>query len=198
METVKKLLADIYPSAKNVRKHNSAQLEEFKRSIRMFGQIRPIVIDENGRILAGNGLYAALISMGYEEAECLVKKGLSESQKNKLMLADNKVFALGIDNYETIDEIMKQLASEGDFDIPGYDANTLDELYGIKSVESSAQEIDELPFSDIGTSQQTNTFTPVENPVPSRAIMEAREEAQTAARRFVICPNCGERIELDD
>ena len=56
MKIVKKRLADLKRPEKNVRIHSDKQITEFKRSIEMFGQIRPIVIDEVGTILAGNAL----------------------------------------------------------------------------------------------------------------------------------------------
>ena len=64
MKIVKKKLMDLRHPEKNVRIHSDKQITEFKRSIEMFGQIRPIVIDEAGTILAGNGLYDALTAMG--------------------------------------------------------------------------------------------------------------------------------------
>ena len=50
-------LSDLVPPKENIRYHTEAQLKEFERSVRMFGQIRPIVVDEDNVILAGNGLF---------------------------------------------------------------------------------------------------------------------------------------------
>ena len=68
MRTVTKLLSELKRPEKNVRMHTDKQLTEFRRSVEMFGQIRPIVIDENNVMLAGNGLYETLLSMGRTEA----------------------------------------------------------------------------------------------------------------------------------
>ena len=88
MDVVTKSLSELHEIAKNVRKHTDKQLKEYVRSLQMFGQIKPIVIDEYGEIIAGNGLYAALKSMGAETCECYVVAGLTATQKKKLMLAD--------------------------------------------------------------------------------------------------------------
>lgn len=64
MRTVTKLLSELKRPERNVRMHTDKQLTEFRRSVEMFGQIRPIVIDENNVMLAGNGLYETLLSMG--------------------------------------------------------------------------------------------------------------------------------------
>ena len=62
-------LSDLVKPERNVRIHTEQQIKEFERSIRMFGQIRPIVVDEANTILAGNGLYDTLVKMGFETAE---------------------------------------------------------------------------------------------------------------------------------
>ena len=68
MNSITMKLTDMVRPEKNVRIHTEQQLREFERSVKMFGQIRPIVVDEKNVILAGNGLYETLLRMGYEEA----------------------------------------------------------------------------------------------------------------------------------
>ena len=95
MNIVTMELAALVKPEKNVRIHTEQQLKEFQRSVEMFGQIRPIVIDENNTILAGNGLYDTLIAMGKKTADVYQYDDLTENQKKKLMIADNKIFNLG-------------------------------------------------------------------------------------------------------
>ena len=45
MEVITMKLADLVKPKKNVRIHTEQQLKEFQRSVTMFGQIRPIVVD---------------------------------------------------------------------------------------------------------------------------------------------------------
>ena len=71
---------------KNIRKHSRKQIEEMKRSLNMFEQFRPIVVDDTNTILCGNGLVIALREMGEEEAEVIQYEGLTENQKKKLMI----------------------------------------------------------------------------------------------------------------
>ena len=63
--TVKKL-ADLHKPAHNIRRHSDKQITEYIRSVEMFGQIKPLVVDEHGEIIAGNGLFEALSRMGRE------------------------------------------------------------------------------------------------------------------------------------
>jgi len=96
--------------------------------VEKFGQTKAIVCDENKTILIGNGLYEAMKAAGLSEAACFIKAGMSENDKLKMMMADNKVYSLGVDNLETIEDIIAELGAVKDFDIPGYDADLLETL----------------------------------------------------------------------
>lgn len=61
MEIITMKLADLVKPEKNVRIHTEQQLREFQRSVKMFGQIRPIVVDENNVILAGRARSSPLL-----------------------------------------------------------------------------------------------------------------------------------------
>ena len=81
MKVTRVKLSALKSPEKNVRIHSEKQTKEFVRSLESFGQIRPIVIDEDNTILAGNGLYAALMAKGESSADCYVVSGLSENEK---------------------------------------------------------------------------------------------------------------------
>lgn len=208
MKIVKKPLSELTQTKTNSRKHPTIQIQEFKRSIERFGVIRPLVVDEEGTILVGNGLFQALSELGRESADVIVAKGLSENEKKKLILSDNKIFSLGVDNFDGIDELLRELAIDSDFEIPGYDAETLDALYGIESVEADAEsEASEREFEfepkryagepfERSPEAEPAPYGEAQSPSPSRATVEARKEAMEAAGRFIICPHCGERIDL--
>lgn len=123
MTIIRKPLAELHKPAKNVRRHTEKQIHEYIRSLEMFGQIKPVVIDETGEIIAGNGLYDALLAMGADSCDCYVVTGLSSKQKKKLMLADNRVYELGITDTDVFDELIREL--DGDVDVPGWDADLL-------------------------------------------------------------------------
>lgn len=196
MDVVTKPLSELREIAKNVRKHTDKQLKEYVRSLQMFGQIKPIVIDEHGEIIAGNGLYAALKSMGAETCECYVVTGLTATQKKKLMLADNRVYELGITDTDMFDEIIKEL--DGDIDVPGWDADLLEML------TSSVAEANDIVESygvyqpeDVATVNNRDRQDPTAaaSPTPA-ASAPAGNAAAPQSERYVICPKCGERICL--
>lgn len=195
MKTVTKKLSDLKRPEKNVRMHTDKQLVEFRRSVEMFGQIRPIVCDEGGMILAGNGLYETLLSMGKDTADCYVVTGLSENEKKKLMMADNRIFDLGVDDMKVFDELLAELGD--DLDVPGYD----DEL--LRSLVADSEDVDEImsSYGLITEEKKEEMAAAGENYRKEEAQREAalaapttEEPAQTG--KFVICPKCGEKIWL--
>lgn len=89
MNIVNKLLSDICPYKNNPRKNDPA-VNAVAESIRQCGYIAPIIVDEDNVILAGHTRWEALKKLGRTECECVVKAGLTEEQKKKYRLLDNK------------------------------------------------------------------------------------------------------------
>ena len=221
MKVIKKKLSELRRPKKNVRNHSIKQIEEFKRSVQMFGQIRPIVIDEDNVILAGNGLFMALEALGRTEADCYVAAGLTEAGTKKLMLADNRIFNLGVDDLQAFEEIILEL--DHDFDIPGYDADLLETLvidvgaadtlmggYGIIS-DDTKQEMErageryakeDQSFADAADriiptqSESPHSIAGNDSPsIPEEAV-SALADQPDLPQRFMLCPKCGEKIWL--
>ena len=212
MKVIKKRLDDLKHPEKNVRIHSEQQIRELKRSLEKFGQTRALVVDENNVILIGNGLYEAMVSLGYQEASVYVKTELSENDKKKLMIADNKTYAL-----DTLNEFLEEL--QGDLDIPGYDEEILQQMvadadevtekiseYGTLD-ESEIQKIKEAnekreqkaaaaEISDNNSENSSENPNTSDNQSSERQNTTETEPEITETRKFVICPNCGEKIWL--
>lgn len=201
MEITVKRLSDLHLAARNVRRHTDKQITEYVRSVEMFGQIKPIIADEHGEIIAGNGLYMALQQLGRETCDCYILTGLSDKQKKKLMLADNRVYELGITDMDAFDEIIKDLA--GDIDVPGWDEDLL------AMMNAAAEDVDEIvngygnyEESDVGRLTQKKpaadvpTSAPAQTPVATAPVAPQPEESQGQVQRVIVCPKCGERICL--
>lgn len=114
MKYVKKKLSQISPYENNPR-FNEAAVEDVMESIRQCSYISPIIIDEDGVILAGHTRYEALKKLGYKDCEVVVVTGLTEEQKKKYRLYDNKTGELA--KWD-----QKKLSAElCDVDFCGYD-----------------------------------------------------------------------------
>ena len=51
--------ADLEPSPRNARTHSKKQIRQIAESIREFGFVNPVLIDEADRVIAGHGRLAA-------------------------------------------------------------------------------------------------------------------------------------------
>lgn len=126
MQLVKKKLSDIFPYENNPRKNDRA-VATVMESIRQCEYIAPIIVDEDGVILAGHTRYKALQKMGWTEAECIVKEGLAEEQKRKYRLLDNKTNEFAGWDFDLLEVELEGMDFEGfDFGF-GVDVYPLDE-----------------------------------------------------------------------
>lgn len=204
MNVVKMPLSTLKRPERNVRMHTEKQLKEFERSVTMFGQIRPIVVDDERTILAGNGLYETLLRMGWTEADVLQMQGLSDSQKKKLMLADNKIYGLGVDDLDSFDAILNEL--QDDLDIPGFDEELLKSMVSQASeVTEKLQEYGTLDDEEIGeiraARERKEQYMSAESEEPANepedaAVATPAVEEREPVRQYVICPHCGEKVWL--
>lgn len=80
MQLQKLKLCDIVPYDNNPRKNDEA-VKLVAESIKQCSYIAPIIVDEDGVILAGHTRYKALQQLGYKEAEVIVKNNLTSEQK---------------------------------------------------------------------------------------------------------------------
>lgn len=207
MDIKKVKLSALKPLERNVRKHGDKQIEQFVESLKQFGQTRAFVIDEQNNVLVGNGMHAAMTRMGgWDKVDCHVVRGLSETEKKKLVLSDNKVFQLGADDYDAIEEMLKEFADAGDYSVAGYDADLIQSLArSTEEVMESMSNYGVLDDDEIQTRSETRQNFDYsdddESPSIGTSNDETREyepvEAQQTARR-VVCPHCGGLVVVDD
>lgn len=109
-------IASLVPYANNPRLHSPEQVAQLEASIREFGWTIPILLDEDGGIIAGHGRVMAAKGLGFTEAPCMVARGWSDAKKRAYVIADNKLTL----NSSWDDDLLKsELAflKESDFDL---------------------------------------------------------------------------------
>lgn len=203
LEVVK--LSDLKPLEKNVRKHNDKQIDELIKSVEQFGQTRAMVIDEDNNILIGNGLYFALVKMNKAEVQCYRKTGLSEIEKKKLILSDNKIYGLGSDDYEEINNYIQEITGMGDFEIAGYDKFILEQMAATdeqveEAIKNYGTITDTKFIQEEPKQEKNNTYIEKEPEIknePVTMVTETNVGAEKNEKKYIICPSCGEMIYLD-
>jgi DNA modification methylase len=78
-----------YPG--NARTHSKKQLRQIAKSIEQFGFCNPVLVDDQGQIIAGHGRVAAAKLRGLSTVPTVRLSHLSEAQKRAYVLADNRL-----------------------------------------------------------------------------------------------------------
>ncbi len=83
-------LGDLIPDPKNARKHDRENVMGIAASLTQFKQRKPIVIDADGVIVAGNGVYLAAVEMGWHSLLAVRWDDLKGVDSTGYGIADNK------------------------------------------------------------------------------------------------------------
>ena len=86
-----RLVADLKAFPTNARTHSKRQIQLIAKSIEAFGFTNPLLIDEEGTILAGHGRLQAARFLGLAEVPTLRVDGMSEAEKRAYVIADNRL-----------------------------------------------------------------------------------------------------------
>lgn len=128
-------LNDLKPFASNPR-HNNESAKMVAKSIKDFGYINPIVVDESFTILAGNTRFKALKLLGYDSVEVLVVSGLSEAQKNGFVIADNRAGEYSKWNMAALERMLSNM---------NLDTDALSE-FGILNIKEQKKKLESLVY----------------------------------------------------
>ena len=126
-------LADLKRNPKNARTHSNRQLKKIRRSIREFGALNPLIVDENNVILAGHGRADAARKEGLTHLPVLRYRHLTDVQKRAYVIADNKIAQeAGWDRdmlATELGELIDLLPAKGlDIALTGFDIGEIDIL----------------------------------------------------------------------
>ena len=81
----------LIPYARNARTHSEAQVDQIAASIREWGWTNPVLVAEDGTIIAGHGRVLGARRLRIDEVPVMVAAGWSEAQKRAYAIADNKL-----------------------------------------------------------------------------------------------------------
>lgn len=161
-EVVTLKLSEIIPYERNPRK-NDAAVDDLAESIRQVGYRQRIVVDENNVILAGHTRLKALQKLGWKEAEVQRELDMTEEQKRKYRLLDNKVGEKSSWDFELLNWELEDLDFEGydfNFDISeelDFDETDLDSTEEKTDASSSTTQSQYLQSSTLTTFTTTLT-----------------------------------------
>jgi hypothetical protein len=97
----------------NARLHSRHNLEAIKGSLQRFGQQKPIVVDKDGVVRAGNGTLEAAISLGWQDIS-VVRTDLEGSEATAYAIADNRAAELATWDTDVLTQSLQQLEMDED------------------------------------------------------------------------------------
>ena len=81
----------LIPYARNSRTHSDEQVGQIAGSIKEFGFTNPVLIAEDGGIIAGHGRVMAASRLKLAEVPTITLDGLTPAQKRAYIIADNRL-----------------------------------------------------------------------------------------------------------
>lgn len=136
--------ASLVPYARNARTHSDAQVAQLAASIREWGWTIPVLVDEQGTLIAGHGRLLAAQVLGLPDVPAMVARGWSEAKKRAYVIADNRLaLNAGWDESMLAMELSALRIDEFDMGLLGFDEAEIDRLLdGAEPPESSTKEVD--------------------------------------------------------
>jgi DNA modification methylase len=136
-------LASLKPAPRNARTHSRKQIGQIADSIKTFGWTNPILISDEGHIIAGHGRVAAARLLGLREVPTLRLSGLTPSQIKAYRIADNRLAELaGWDRELLVLELGELLEAplEFELEIIGFETAEIDLLIDGKSAANPGED----------------------------------------------------------
>ncbi|GHE05228.1 DNA methylase N-4 [Defluviimonas sp. 20V17] len=141
-------ISDLAPYAGNARTHSDKQIAQIAASMRQFGFTNPVLIDDEGGIVAGHGRVAAAKQLGITEVPTIALGHLTAAERRAYVIADNRLAELAGWDREILKiefQALAELELDFDLEITGFDTAELDLLLDDEEADDGADPADDAP-----------------------------------------------------
>ncbi len=176
---------ELIPYDRNPKLHPDDQIEQLANSIEQWGWTTPILVDEDGMVIAGHGRLFAADRLGLEEVPVMVASGWTEDQKRAYVIADNKLAENG--GWDTglyFSELKALQAADFDLTLAGVDVDLSQFDYSPNLAPDSAWA--EVQDSDISSASSH---------LDDRIAKAGEDQSNRGTE--VICPHCANSFKFD-
>jgi ParB-like chromosome segregation protein Spo0J len=134
-------ISDIVPYEGNPRKNDKA-VDVVMKSIKNYGFLVPVILDDKNCIIAGHTRVKAAIKLGMSEVPCVYAEGLTEAQIKAFRIMDNKSSEYADWNFELLLNELDELKKMNfDQDLTGFMDTDIENIK--KYLDGQIKEIDE-------------------------------------------------------
>tara|TARA_R100001510_G_C7654580_1_gene213276 strand:- start:345 stop:923 length:579 start_codon:yes stop_codon:yes gene_type:complete len=129
MQVEDRKVRDLHQDPENSRKHDERNLQAIRESLEAFGQQKPIVIDQEGKVVAGNGTLEAARQLGWETIKAVVTQ-LDGPTQTAFAIADNRTAELAAWDDDQLAQSLVALENDESIDaaITGFDSKEIDKM----------------------------------------------------------------------
>lgn len=203
-------LSEIFPYYDNPRDNTNA-VEPTKESIKRFGFVKPILVDNAGVIIAGHTRYVAAYQLGMEFVP-VVYSDMDDEKAKKYRILDNK---LAEKSSFDEDQLLEELRSmEVPTDMQAFFFEDINQMlnFSLDSISQQAEEYGgfqddysqvedgnfEAPSNEEAGESEEAPSDVEEDPAKDLFVLKEREDGSHYMK--VVCPYCGnmETIEIED
>lgn len=142
----------LIPYARNSRTHSDEQVSQIAASIKEWGWTTPVLVDEDGSIIAGHGRIQAARRLQITQVPVMVARGWTEAQKRAYVIADNKLaLNAGWDNDLLALEFAELGEAGFDLELTGFTDDEIKAMMPVEVTEGMSDEDDvpEVPSQPI-------------------------------------------------
>ena len=145
MQITYKAIDSLIPYVKNSRTHSDSQVAQIAVSIKEFGFTNPVLLDENGGIVAGHGRVMAARKLKLDEVPTITLGWLTDTQRRAYVIADNTLALNAGWDDEMLRLEFESLEELGfDLGLTGFSEDEISALLPVELTEGLTDE-DEVP-----------------------------------------------------
>ena len=124
---VERDIGSLRPYSRNARTHSKKQVRQIADSIERFGFTNPILVSDDGEIIAGHGRFEAAKLLGWKSVPTIALSHLSDTERRAYVLADNKLaLNAGWDQEILAIELQALVDLEFDTELTGFSIAEID------------------------------------------------------------------------
>lgn len=147
---------------RRLRRRNAKAFQKLVRSIKHFGIVRPILIDQHNNVIDGHGVIEAAMELGIAKVPAIVIDHLAEEDLRALGIALNKLQELGEWNEEVLAQelqFISELNTEYDLELTGLELGEIEFLISDEDAAKSNDQPD--PSDDVELATLETDYDPV-------------------------------------
>ena len=172
MKTESYKLTELTLDPKNANQHPTRNLDSIKASLTEFGQVKPIVINPDGKVIAGNGTYLAAKELGWTDIHCVIFD-TTAPKETAYGIADNRTAELA----EWDDVVLADLLVGLDTDLQDVTGFTQEEIDALAPKDDGYGDDFTLPDGEKdGFRQVTFTLSDMQYDDVMNALQAAKDQ----------------------